>query len=179
MFEVVSEPLPGVKILAPKRVADARGEFVKTMHEGALATLGIQFIVREEFFSVSSRGVLRGMHFQSPPHDHQKIVYCPNGRVLDVLLDLRKASGGYGRCASFELSQANRHLVYIPKGIAHGFLTLEDDSLMLYKTDTVHQPSYDTGIRWDSFGFAWPVEAPIISPRDQKHPPFPEFVSPF
>ena len=96
MFEVVGEPLPGALILVPKRSVDARGEFVKTIHKGGLAALGIQFQVQEEFFSVSTRGVLRGMHFQLPPHDHQKIVYCVTGRVLDVLLDVRNSKEHMG-----------------------------------------------------------------------------------
>ena len=119
------------------------------------------------------------MHFQLPPHDHAKLVYCVCGRVLDVLLDLRKASPTFGQTASAELSRANSHVFYIPAGIAHGFLSLEDESVMVYKTTTVHQPDHDAGIRWDSFGFDCGSATPIISVRDTALPRLQEFVSPF
>jgi dTDP-4-dehydrorhamnose 3,5-epimerase len=152
---LISEPLPGVKILRPFVFEDARGNFVKPFHEDQLAAQGIRLTVREEFFSTSAAGVLRGMHFQVPPHAHQKLVYCITGRVLDVVLDLRKASPTFGQAAGFELSAANRHVVHIPVGFAHGFLALEDRSCLVYKTDAVHAPACDAGIRWDSFGFEW------------------------
>lgn len=196
---LISEPLPGVKILRPFVFEDARGNFVKPFHEDQFAAHGIALTVREEFFSTSAAGVLRGMHFQLPPHAHQKLVYCITGRVLDVLLDLRRDSPTYGQSTGFELSAANRHLVHIPVGFAHGFLALEDNSCLVYKTDAVHAPSHDAGIRWDSFGFQWPLSAvaqpasrnqalgarnqeppiPTISPRDLTHPVVADFASPF
>jgi len=179
-MELISEPLPGVKILRPFVFEDARGNFVKPFHEGQLAAHGIALPVREEFFSTSEKGVLRGMHFQVPPHAHQKLVYCITGRVLDVLLDLRKASPAYGKAVSFELSAANRHVVHIPAGFAHGFLSLEDHSCLVYKTDAVHAPDADKGILWDSFSFPWPLsQPPSISARDLTHPPLAEFDNPF
>lgn len=180
-MELVSEPLPGIKVLHPFVHEDARGSFVKPFHEGDLAAHGIQFVVREEFFSVSAVNVLRGMHFQLPPHAHQKLVYCIQGRVLDVLLDLRRASPTFGRSCGFELSAANRHVVHIPIGFAHGFLSMEDQSCLVYKTDTIHAPLSDVGIKWDSFGFGWPLHVvfPEISDRDLRHPVMSEFSSPF
>ncbi len=175
----LSQPLPGVHLLQPKVFIDTRGDFVKTFHVGAFAELGIDFKPVEEFFSTSRKGVLRGMHFQLPPHDHAKLVYCIRGRVLDVLLDLRKASPTFGQFASAELSRENHHQFYIPSGIAHGFLSLEDDSVMVYKTTTVHAPTHDAGIRWDSFGFDWGIAAPLISPRDLAFAALTEFGSPF
>lgn len=177
-MEIVKELLPGCRVIRPPRSEDQRGAFVKTYHEGLFKTLGVTMEIREEFFSVSRKDVLRGMHFQLPPHDHDKLVYCTAGAVLDVLLDLRRGAG-YGRVASVELSADNAHIVYIPKGIAHGFLALSDDALMLYKTSTVHAPDADAGIRWDSFGFDWPPGNPVISARDQQHPMFADFDSPF
>lgn len=175
----IRQPLPGVHLLQPKIVTDGRGDFVKTYHTGLFAELGIDFVPVEEFFSTSKRGVIRGMHFQVPHHDHAKLVYCVRGRVLDVLLDLRKASPTFGQATSAELSRANSHIFYIPAGIAHGFLSLEDDSVMVYKTTTVHQPDHDAGIRWDSFGFDWGAATPILSVRDAALPRLQEFVSPF
>lgn len=180
-MQLVSTPLPGVRVLRPFVFEDARGNFVKPFHEGQLAEHGIAMTVREEFFSTSQKGVLRGMHFQVPPHAHQKLVYCLTGRVLDVLLDLRKASPSFGKAAAFELSAANRNVVHIPAGFAHGFLSLEDQSCLIYKTDAVHAPDCDAGILWNSFGFTWPIDgsAPVISPRDLTHPEFCKFESPF
>lgn len=180
-MDLIAEPLPGVRILRPFVFEDARGCFVKPFHDGQLAAHGISFRVREEFFSTSSAKVLRGMHFQVPPHAHQKLVYCIEGRVLDVLLDLRTASPTFGQSCGFELSAANRHVVHVPVGFAHGFLSMEDGSCLVYKVDTVHAPNSDTGIRWDSFGFEWPLDGvlPEISDRDLRHPAMSEFRSPF
>lgn len=180
-MELIGEPLTGVKILRPFVFEDARGNFVKPFHEGLLASHDIRLTVREEFFSTSAGGVLRGMHFQVPPHAHQKLVYCITGRVLDVLLDLRKESSTFGQAVGFELSAANRHIVHVPVGFAHGFLSLEDRSCLVYKTDAVHAADCDAGILWNSFDFAWPESAvpPVLSPRDLGHPRFEDFSSPF
>lgn len=178
-MKLIKELLPGCFLLQPNRFEDQRGCFVKTYHQGLLAALGVNLEIREEFFSISHKNVLRGMHFQLPPHAHDKLVYCTRGAVRDVLLDLRGGEG-YGRVASAELTGANGQLIFIPKGIAHGFVALTDETLMLYKTSTVHAPSHDAGIRWDSFGFDWGFgDHPIVSVRDNEHPSFPEFSSPF
>ncbi len=177
-MELLKELLPGCMLLQPKRFEDQRGCFVKTYHEGLCAMLGVQLDIREEFYSVSHKDVIRGMHFQLPPHAHDKLVYCPLGAVCDVLLDLR-AGAGYGRVASAQLSGANGQLIFIPQGIAHGFVALAHDSLMIYKTTTVHTPESDCGIRWDSFGFDWGLSQPSLSDRDQKHPPLASFSTPF
>jgi dTDP-4-dehydrorhamnose 3,5-epimerase len=177
-MQLLAQPLPGAYLLKPKVFTDDRGDFVKTYHQGTFAEFGLDFHTAEEFFSSSRKGVLRGMHFQLPPHAHAKLVYCIRGRVLDVLLDLRP-SGHYGRFYSAELSEANRHQFYIPAGIAHGFLALEDHSVMVYKTSTVHFPACDAGIRWDSFGFEWPQSPSIISMRDRGFPALSTLTSPF
>ena len=177
-MEILKELLPGCFLLQPNRFEDSRGSFVKTYHEGLCKTLGVNLEIREEFYSVSRKNVIRGMHFQLPPHEHDKLVYCTRGAVMDVLLDLRKGPG-YGKVVSAELSGENAHLVFIPKGIAHGFAALTDEALMLYKTSTVHAPESDCGIRWDSFGFDWGIAEPIISTRDQQHSVLADFVSPF
>lgn len=180
-MDLINQPLSGVKIFRPFVFEDQRGVFVKPFHEEQLHEHDIRMTVREEFFSTSGEDVLRGMHFQLPPHAHSKLVYCITGKVLDVLLDLRKASPTFGQAVSFELSASNRHCVFIPKGIAHGFYTLGSDSCLVYKTDAVHNPECDAGISWNSFGFDWPLQSkqPIVSDRDQKHPHFCDFESPF
>jgi dTDP-4-dehydrorhamnose 3,5-epimerase/CDP-3, 6-dideoxy-D-glycero-D-glycero-4-hexulose-5-epimerase len=164
----LDQPLPGVHLLKPKVFEDERGDFVKTYHEGLFEKLGITFKPVEEFFSTSRKNVLRGMHFQIPPHDHDKLVYCIRGRVLDVLLDLRSTSPTYKMFTSAELSRENHHQFFIPRGVAHGFLALEDDSVMVYKTSTVHAPTHDSGVFWDSFGYDWNCFSPVISDRDRK-----------
>lgn len=179
-FRATPLPLPGAWAFAPPCHRDNRGAFVKTFHAPSHIAEGLHFELREEFYSVSHRGVLRGMHFQTPPYDHQKLVTCVAGRVLDVLLDLRHGSHAYGQACSLELDAKNPLAVWIPKGLAHGFLSLEDDSCVTYKTDREYAPDHDAGVRWDSFGFAWPLlEEPIVSPRDRRHPPWGEFASPF
>ncbi|MCW2312611.1 dTDP-4-dehydrorhamnose 3,5-epimerase family protein [Rhodoferax antarcticus] len=177
-MEILKELLPGCFLLQPNRFVDSRGSFVKTYHEGLCEALGVNLEIREEFYSVSRKNVIRGMHFQLPPNEHDKLVYCTRGAVTDVQLDLRKGPG-YGKVAFAELSGENAHLVFIPKGIAHGFAALTDEALMLYKTSTVHAPESDCGIRWDSFGFDWGIAKPIISARDQQHSVLVDFISPF
>lgn len=178
-MQLIDEPLPGTKVFKPFVFVDARGNFVKPFHEDQFAEHGIQMHVREEFYSTSAKDVLRGMHFQVPPHAHQKIIYCIRGKVLDVLLDLRKESSTFGCSVGIELSQQNRHVLFVPKGFAHGFLSLENDSCLVYKTDAVHVKDSDCGVRWDSFGFDWPALMPLISERDLLHPKLQEYISPF
>jgi len=177
-MKILKELLPGCFLLQPMHFEDLRGSFVKTYHDETCKALGVNLEIREEFYSISRKNVIRGMHFQLPPHDHEKLVYCTRGAVLDVLLDLRNRVG-YGRVASAELSGENNHLVFIPKGIAHGFAALTDEALMLYKTSTTHAPEVDCGIRWDSFGFDWNIAEPLMSTRDRQHITFADFESPF
>ena len=172
------EILPGAWRVRLERLADARGEFVKTYSHNLFLSAGVDFQFREEFYSVSQKDVIRGMHFQTPPHDHDKIVYCAAGAVEDVLLDLRKGAD-YGKHISLTLSADRPELIVVPRGIAHGFRSLKDGSLMVYKTSTEHAPKHDMGIRWDSFGFEWRCESPILSARDLRHQAFADFTSPF
>ncbi|TWU63392.1 dTDP-4-dehydrorhamnose 3,5-epimerase [Crateriforma conspicua] len=180
-MEFTELSLPGVYLIDGFQHVDQRGEFVKTFHHPLFEQRGLSFKVREEFFSISGKHVLRGMHFQLPPHDHHKLVYCIAGRVLDVVLDLRMGSEHYGKHLSVELSGKRRQMLWIPKGLAHGFLSLAEDSCLIYKTDREHHPESDAGIRWDSFGMSWPCDESSVSlsPRDQMHPTLDEFSSPF
>ncbi len=177
-MQFADEPLPGVRRVILKKFEDARGNFVKTFSAALYAQHGENFELCEEFYSMSKKNVIRGMHFQLPPHDHAKIVYCAVGAVDDVLLDLRNGEG-YGRTAVIRLSAELPQLLIIPTGIAHGFKSLSDNSLMIYKTTTEHSPEHDSGIRWDSFCFDWNLDNPTISDRDRRHPSLGEFTSPF
>mgnify|MGYP003137929981 CR=1 FL=1 len=178
-MKLVDEPLTGVKVLQPFIHRDVRGDFVKPFHENQLAEYGIKMTVREEFFSTSSRNVIRGFHFQDPPHAHAKLIYCISGRVLDVVLDIRRNSPTYGKCAGVELSSENHHLIYIPVGFAHAFASLEDGSCLVYKTDKVHAPEADSGVLWNSVDFDWPINDPVLSGRDSTFEALKSFRSPF
>lgn len=165
--------------MQPKAFSDARGKFVKVFHEQGFRDLGLHTDFAEEYYSVSHRNVIRGLHFQTPPHDHVKLVYCVQGEVLDVVLDLRVGSPTYGQVATFKLSAERANSVYIPKGMAHGFCALSDEAIMVYKVSTVYAPHNDAGVRWDSVGIVWPTNTPIISERDAAFAPFDQFESPF
>src|SRR5665213_4316861 len=113
-MKILCEPLPGAFLLQPNTFSDERGDFIKTYHEESFQQLGLPFETKEEFVSISRRGVVRGMHFQIPPHDHAKLVSCIAGSALDVLLDLRKNQPAYGKVFSVVLSAANRQMLYLP-----------------------------------------------------------------
>lgn len=177
---ILEQPFRGTFLLQSQLSRDERGTFLKTYHEKLWREAGLPpLVMAEEFWSSSARGVLRGMHFQLPPYHQEKLVTCTAGRVLDVLLDLRRDEPTFGQSWSVELSAESGKSLFISRGIAHGFLSLEDGSVMLYKTSTVHSAMHDAGIRWDSIGVSWPISEPIISDRDRVHPPLSRFASPF
>ena len=182
-FETVAEPLPGLRVLDPGGFRDGRGAFTKLFHLPSLGAALGGAALREVFVTESAQGVVRGMHFQSPPHDHLKLVACTRGRVLDVVLDLRRGSPAYGRAMGIELDGAAPRLVWIPPGFAHGFAARTDGAQMLYMTTAEHAPDHDHGIAWDSFGFDWPEGAGrgpgLLSERDGRHPALASFESPF
>ena len=157
---------------------DARGSFIKTYTPHLFREYGGAFEMREEFYTVSKKDVIRGMHFQMPPDDHIKVVICTFGSAKDVLLDLRPGKG-YGQSVDIHLSAEEPSLLFIPKGIAHGFRSLEDNTVIVYKTSTEYVPESDAGILWSSFGYDWGSGVPIISERDQAHPRFDDFKTPF
>jgi dTDP-4-dehydrorhamnose 3,5-epimerase len=171
--------IPGVRILDFPAFADARGGFVKSFHAPDFEGLGLRTDWREEYFTTSAKNVVRGMHFQTPPAHHAKLVFCVAGRVLDVVLDIRTQSPTFGQAFSIELEPRSGVGLYVPVGCAHGFLSLTDDSVMYYKVTSVHVPKHDRGIAWDSFGFNWPVTDPVLSARDGDHPALAGFASPF
>ena len=172
-------PIEGLCVYHPKVVSDERGAFVKTYHRPSFANEGFEFDAQEEFYSTSARGVIRGMHFQIPDRAHAKTVTCLHGSILDVVLDLRRDAPTYGKHWSIVLSASKPVVLHIPVGFAHGFLSLEDESLVYYRCTTPHSPEHDRGIRWDSFGFEWPVADPILSERDHAFPSFTDYDSPF
>ena len=171
--------LPGCYEMFPHIHRDARGSLTKIFHAPTFEKLGLCTQFREEYYSTSAKNVIRGLHFQLPPDDHVKLVFCIFGIVKDVVVDLREGSPTYGLHSCFELSSEYGNMVYIPKGMAHGFCGLSEKSIMVYNTSTEHAASKDSGIRWDSVGIAWPNEDLVISDRDKKLSQFKDFKSPF
>jgi dTDP-4-dehydrorhamnose 3,5-epimerase/CDP-3, 6-dideoxy-D-glycero-D-glycero-4-hexulose-5-epimerase len=179
MFHFNPLPLSGAFIITLPSFDDRRGNFTKTFQHSFFRQAGIDFQLQESYFSLSRKEVIRGMHFQLPPHDHAKIVYCPQGSIIDVLIDLRKESGTYGRHYATELSAANHLAYYIPEGFAHGFKALSDNAMTCYLVSSEYSQQHDTGIRYDSFGFDWNCAAPVLSERDLSFPSLKDFASPF
>lgn len=179
MIEIVPAGIAGVHVLRPTVQRDARGIFVKIVHEDIFAAHGLPARFAEQYYSVSTSNVLRGLHFQTPPHDHYKLVTCLEGDVFDVVVDLRQGSETFGRHEGFALEGARGDSVFIPAGCAHGFYVRSDSATVLYNVSTVYAPSHDTGIRWDSVGIAWPCDAPIVSERDAAFMLFADFKTPF
>lgn len=171
--------LSGCFEIIPQIFSDERGLFVKTFQCEIFAQHGLVDSFAEEFYSWSNRDVLRGLHFQIPPAEHTKVVTCLSGKVLDVVVDLRIGSPTFGQHELFTLREGDTTMLYIPSGLAHGFLTLSDKALMYYQVTSIHNPEYDKGIHWDSAGIAWPIISPVVSARDAALPDLDNFDSPF
>jgi dTDP-4-dehydrorhamnose 3,5-epimerase len=178
-MHLIATPLQDAFIIDLPAFTDARGVFVKTFHDTSLQQAGINFTLKESYFSTSKKDVIRGMHFQTPPHHHAKIVFCPFGVILDVIVDLRKGSPTYGQHFAQELSAANHLAYYIPEGFAHGFKSLSEDAITYYLVSSEYSKEHDTGLHYDSIGFDWGVANPIISERDLSFPSLQDFDSPF
>lgn len=178
MVEMTETGLPGCLVLQPRVLEDARGRFVKTFHDGAFRALGLEANFVEQYYSHSHRGVVRGMHFQRPPAQHAKLVYCVQGEVFDVVLDLRRGSPTYGQARSVTLSARQGNAIYIPAGFAHGFCATSDATLV-YNVTSGYAPEHDSGVRWDSIGIDWPAGTPLVSPRDAVFAALADFDSPF
>lgn len=162
------------------QILDSRGSFVKTIHKETFENdpfLDSHFT--ESFYSKSHKNVIRGMHFQIPTEDHCKLIYLISGAILDVILDIRKESATYGEFFSTIITTENPKAIYIGKGLAHGFKALEDNSIVEYHTTTSYSKNNETGIKYDSFGFDWEIENPILSERDCNFVKFIDYNSPF
>lgn len=165
-MKLESTELEGVYIINNFNASDDRGLFAKTFNRSAFEKNDLDFEIKESYYSVSNINVIRGMHFQLAPYDHDKLVYVPKGSILDVVVDLRKKSKTYKQYISINLSSSNKKSIFIPKGIAHGFKSLEDNTITNYCVSTEYNSIADTGIHYKSFGFNWQNENPIISERD-------------
>jgi len=171
--------IKGVYLLRGITFKDTRGISFQPYSEESLKEVGIKIEVKDILYSVSFKNVIRGMHFQLPPFTQSKLVTVISGEIMDVLLDLRVNSESYGKFTSVKLTDNEGLMIYIPKGIAHGFLSLADKSIVLYIMDSPYVPEYDSGIKYDSFGYEWNVSKPVLSDRDLALQRFNEFKSPF
>jgi len=185
-MKIVPLDIPEVKLITPRRFGDTRGFFMETFSAPKLAEHGIARDWVQDNHSLSARpGVLRGLHFQAPPHAQAKLVRVTKGRVWDVAVDIRVGSPTFGRWVSAELSAENDQQMFIPEGFAHGFLTLEPGTEFLYKVSSVYAPEADGGVRWDDpqLKLPWPLEGieggPQLSEKDVALPTLAELDSPF
>jgi len=179
MFQFIETPVHEVFEITMPHFEDNRGAFTKVFQDGIWRKDGIDFKMKESYYSLSEKDVIRGVHFQLPPFQHHKIVYCPQGALLDVVLDLRKESPSYGQHFSTILSSGNHRGLFIPEGCAHGFKSLERKTLTVYLVSSEYRQEADTGILWNSFGMDWACPHPVVSDRDKSFPPFSAFDSPF
>lgn len=171
--------IDGCFIIQPDIFQDDRGKLVKTFHEVQFKNTGLETSFREEYYSASSRNVLRGLHFQLPPHEHIKCVTCVVGRIFDVVVDLRKNSQTYQQHFTIELDSETGNILYIPEGLAHGFCTLSEEAIFICRSSSVFNPDSERGIRWDSCGISWPIKHPVLSEKDKNWIGLDEFASPF
>ncbi len=171
--------IEGLKIILLNKLDDNRGSFTKIYNSDFFIDNNLRTDFKESYFSVSKKDVVRGMHFQTPPSSHVKLVYLNHGAIIDVVLDIRKESKTFGQHFYTEVSAVHPKLIYIPIGCAHGFLSLNDDTIVSYIQTSVYNKDGDQGIKWDSFGMDWKIKEPLISIRDQSFPDFAQYQSPF
>jgi len=168
IFEAL--PLSGCYRIEIPYFLDARGDFLKIFDIDLIRQVAPDFEVAEAYCTTSDKEVVRGMHFQRPPHDHVKVVSLTSGAALDVLVDLR-AGEDFGKTCSVELSLSETGtLLVIDRGVGHGFLSRTENCRLNYLVSTRYAPDHDDGILWSSIDFSWPVKTPILSDRDQNHP---------
>ena len=173
--------IPGVLVLIPDRHTDERGYFAETWNKIRLAEIGIaiEFVQDNHSLSTASN-TLRGLHFQCPPHAQTKLVRCGQGSLFDVVVDIRRGSPTFGFWTGAELSAENGQQMLVPEGFAHGFVTREPDTEIVYKCSAYHAPKAEGEIRWDSCGIDWGIDGdPILSMKDADAPAFVNFESPF
>ncbi|MBC7426130.1 MAG: dTDP-4-dehydrorhamnose 3,5-epimerase [Bacteroidia bacterium] len=173
--------IEGLLLLKPKVFKDARGYFFESFNKDFFSDSGIKEEFVQDNQSLSNKNILRGLHFQKPPHAQGKLVRVIKGAVLDVAVDIRKNSSTYGKHYAVELSESNFNMLWIPAGFAHGFLTLEDETIFSYKCTDVYHPESEGGLMWNDkdININWPVTDPELSGKDQQNETLANFNSPF
>ena len=176
-MKIIPTPLKGLLVIEPRIATDERGSFFESFNERLLAEHGIADKFVQDNQSISSKNVLRGLHFQKPPFEQGKLVRVVSGRALDVVVDIRRDSETFGKHFSLELSGENNKMMWIPGGFAHGFLSLEDKTVFLYKVTQYYEPSSEGGILYNDpeLNIDWKVSDPVISKKDKVLPTFGEF----
>ncbi|MBQ6776998.1 MAG: dTDP-4-dehydrorhamnose 3,5-epimerase [Paludibacteraceae bacterium] len=182
-MQVIKTPIEGLLVIEPRVFADSRGWFLETYNEQRYREAGIEASFVQDNQSCSSYGVVRGLHFQRPPYTQAKLVCCTQGRVLDVVVDLRKASATYGQWYAVELTEENHRQFFIPRGFAHGFSVLSEKAVFTYKCDNLYHPEADGGILLSDPDLAIDWQVPehlrILSEKDQHHPLLKDLDNPF
>lgn len=182
-MEVIKTELEGVVIIEPKIFRDARGYFFESFSRKEFEEKVRKIAFVQDNESMSSYGVMRGLHFQLPPFTQSKLVRCVKGKVLDIAVDIRKGSPTFGKHVSVELSEDNHRQFFVPRGFAHGFAVLSETAVFQYKCDNFYAPQADGGISIldDNLGIDWklPTDKVILSEKDTKHPLLKDFDSPF
>jgi dTDP-4-dehydrorhamnose 3,5-epimerase len=171
----IGTQLPGAFLIEPERIADERGFFARTWCQKELASRGLESHLAQCSISYNpKKGTLRGMHFQTAPREEVKIVRCTRGEIYDVIIDLRPGSYTFKKWFGVILSEEKRNMIYIPKGFAHGFLTLSDQVEIFYQMSEFYSPDHARGVRWNdpAFDIRWPVAVQLISDRDNHYPDF-------
>ncbi len=182
-MKFIKTEIEGLIIIEPKVFGDDRGYFFESYNQKKFEEVVGKVLFIQDNESKSSKGVLRGLHFQKPPFDQAKLVRCVKGKVLDVAVDIRKGSKTYGQYIAIELSSENNKQLFVPRGFAHGFLVLSESAIFAYKVDNVYAPDYNAGIYWNDpmLNIPWVInESEIrVSEKDSKLSSFSRFKSPF
>ena len=181
-MEFIRTDLEGVTLVKPDVHADERGFLLESYSQKRFADGGVHAAFVQDNHSRSvKKGVLRGLHFQSPPFAQNKLIRATRGSIWDVVVDLRRQSPTFGKWRGFELSDVNFHILLVPAGFAHGFCTLEENSEVQYKVDNPYSPAHEHGIRWNDpdLAIVWPLKEPVLSAKDRVLPFFRNFVTPF
>ncbi|MCX6284479.1 MAG: dTDP-4-dehydrorhamnose 3,5-epimerase [Bacteroidetes bacterium] len=180
-MEIIKTPLEGLLIIKPDVFEDERGYFFESFNHGKFLNLGLDLKFMQDNESKSKKGVLRGLHFQAPPFAQGKLVRVMRGSVLDVAVDIRKNSPTYGKWESIVLSGQNKWMYWIPEGFAHGFATLEDDTIFFYKCTNIYNKASEGSILWNDTGLNinWGLQDPVISDKDKISEKFKDFTTPF
>ncbi len=182
-MNLIKRTIDGLILLKPTIFKDGRGYFMESYNQKNINKLfgDIHFVQDNE--SESSRGVLRGLHFQKPPFAQAKLVRCLKGEILDVALDLRKKSRTYGLFETTLLSDKNKNKLFIPKGFAHGFVVLSESAIVSYKVDNYYDPNYESGVLWNDtdLNIDWKIKADevILSEKDKNLSPLAQIINPF
>ena len=171
-FEFKQLEIPGLVLVHPRVFSDDRGFFFELYKHADFVRAGIKDLLRQDNYSKSSQGVLRGLHYQKIPRAQGKLVLCLKGRIFDVAVDIRKDSPHYGKWTGIELTDENRLMLFVPPGFAHGFQVLSETAEVLYKCTEEYSPDDDRGIIWNDsdINIAWPLKDPVLSDKDQLHP---------